>query len=141
MLVLAPAAALSGAADAAKHKPSTVKAPSTGKYKGFTAERLELTLYISGDSVELVAFGFKCGDAVGRTSLNDIMLRKSTGGYKFAIRAYGSVTFSDNRPDENAAFDIRGRFSRSAKTVTGLFRAKVPRCPDTRAVRWSARRR
>jgi hypothetical protein len=138
MLVIAPAAALPGGAGAAK--APTVKAPKSGKYTGAAGPRRRLILYVSRKSLTIVAFQFSCGEVVGQTSLNDIKLTRTRRGYKFAIRAHGSVTFSDGQPDENAAVHVSGRFRLSGRTVLGLLRVKSPRCADTGKVRWRAHR-
>ena len=132
-VALAPAT-VPVAASGSGSKPK-VKAPKSGsQYDG----NHKLVLYISGKSVELVAFNFPCRDTTGRTSLNDIALKKTKKGYKFAIKAHGSISFADGRPDENGAVNISGRFSRKAKTVAGHFRVGSPSCGDTGAVKWHA---
>ena len=128
------ALALTPAAVAAAHQPK-VKAPKSGsEYDG----NHKLVIYISGKSIELVAFNFRCGDTTGRTSLNDIPLKKTKKGYRFAIKAHGSITFADGRPDENGAINISGRFGRRAKRVAGHFRVKSPSCGNTGVVAWKA---
>jgi hypothetical protein len=124
-------------AAATKHKTPTVKAPRSGKYTGAHGRTV---LYISGRSIDLIGFDFPCGQASGSTSLNSIKLKKTRKGYAFSIRAHGSVTYSDAHPDENAAVDVSGRFTRDGKRVAGQFRVKAPRCRDTGAVKWSAKR-
>ena len=128
-VTLAPAAA-----PVAASKPK-VKAPKSGsEYDG----NHKLVLYISGKSIELVAFDFRCGDTTGRTSLNDIPLRKTKKGYRFGIKAHGSISFADGSPDENGAVNVSGRFGRRAKTVAGHFRVKSPSCGDGGSVKWHA---
>jgi hypothetical protein len=97
-------------------------------------------LFVSRKNIDLAAFSFKCGKTSGRTNLNDIDLRKTRKGYSFAIRAHGSVTYADNEPDENAAVDISGRFTRTGKRPAGHLRVKSPRCGDTGRLHWSAKR-
>ncbi len=144
-LVAAAAAAMlalalqAGLPDAAGAAPS-VTPPRSGKYTGLARAHRKLTLLISGRSVQLVAFQFKCGTVIGATGLDDIRLRKTSTGYRFGIRAHGSVTFSDNHPDENAAVDIVGRFSLNGRVARGTLRVRSPRCRDTGSVHWSARR-
>jgi hypothetical protein len=130
MLALVPIA------DAAK---PTVKAPKSGQYNGHPRGK-DLTLYISGKSIDLAAFSFKCADTSGRTSLNGIALKKTSKGYKFGLNAHGSITFGDDQPDENGKVSISGRFTRSGKKATGVFRVRSPRCHDTGNINWSARR-
>jgi len=128
-VTLAPAAA-----PVAASKPK-VKAPKSGsEYDG----NHKLVLYISGKSIELVAFNFRCSDTTGRTSLNDIKLSKTKKGYKFGIKAHGIISFANGTPDENGAVNISGRFGRRAKTVAGHFRVKSPSCGDTGVVDWKA---
>ena len=128
-VTLAPAAA-----PVAASKPK-VKAPKSGsEYDG----NHKLVLYISGKSIELVAFNFRCSDTTGRTSLNDIELSKAKKGYKFGIKAHGIISFANGTPDENGAVNISGRFGRRAKTVAGHFRVKSPSCGDTGVVDWKA---
>jgi hypothetical protein len=114
-----------------------VRAPKSGEYKGAGGT---LALYVSGKSIDLAAFAFDCGAATGRTSLNAIPLKRTKRGYRFAIKANGNVTYSDDHPDENASVAIKGRFARSGKTVRGTFRVNSPRCADTGDVRWRAKR-
>jgi hypothetical protein len=130
------ALALVPAADAAKQ---SVKAPKAGQYNGHPGGK-DLTLYISGKSIQLAAFSFKCGGSAGRTSLNAIALKKTSKGYKFAFSGRGNITFVDERTDENGKISISGQFTRSGKKVAGVFRVRSPQCPDTGNVKWSARR-
>ena len=75
------ALALTPAAVAAAHQPK-VKAPKSGsEYDG----NHKLVIYISGKSIELVAFNFRCGDTTGGTSLNDIPLKKTKKGYQVGV--------------------------------------------------------
>jgi hypothetical protein len=116
-----------------------VKAPKSGQYNG-TARGKDLTLIVSGKSIEIVAFSFACDGTAGRTSLDSIALKKTKKGYAFGIRAHGSITFSDNQPDENGAVDISGRFARDGKRASGVYRVRSPRCHDTGNIKWSAKR-
>jgi hypothetical protein len=124
------------AAEAAK---TNVHAPKSGTYDGGTEQHKPITLYISGKSIDLAAFSFKCTGTGGRTSLNDIRLVKAKNGYKFSLKAHGSITFSDEQPDENGKVDIAGRFTKSGKKATGTFRVRSSRC-QTGSVDWSVRR-
>jgi hypothetical protein len=128
--------ALVPVADAAKR---TVKAPKSGQYNGSPRGKA-LTLYVSGKSIQLAAFGFACAGSSGRTSLNDVRLKKTTKGYKFGISAHGSITFADNYPDQNGAIELYGRFSLDGKSAKGTFRVKSPRCHDTGSIKWRAHR-
>jgi hypothetical protein len=119
-----------------------VRAPKDGTYPGHTAQRRDLDLYLSGGTIELAAFGFKCGNgsATGRTGLNDIELTQTRRGFAFALRAHASVNYSDDHPEENAEVDISGRFARNGTTARGRLRVKSPRCGGTGQVAWRAKR-
>jgi hypothetical protein len=125
------------AADAAKPKP--VKAPKSGAtFNGGTAQHRKLFLKISGKSVQIVAFKFNCRAALtGNTSLTDIPLTKGKTGYKFAISAHSSATYSDDF-NQNVSIDISGKFNRTAKRVSGALRVKGPHCGDTGSRKWYA---
>jgi hypothetical protein len=131
------ALALVPAADAAK-KPS-VKAPKAGSYHGHPRGK-DLMLYVSGKSIEVAAFSFKCADTGGRTSLDAIALKKTSKGYKFSFSGRGSITFEDGQPDENGKISISGLFTRSGKKAAGVFRVRSTHCHDTGSVNWSAKR-
>jgi hypothetical protein len=113
----------------------TAKAPRSGTYTGYPGG---MTLYVSGKTISLAAFSFKCGDAHGRTSLDDIRLKKTKKGYAFSLKAHGNVSYDDDHADENAAVNISGRFSKSGKSSAGVFRVKSPRCGSTGDVKWRA---
>jgi hypothetical protein len=130
------ALALVPAADAAK---SHVKLPKAGQYNGHPRGK-DLTLYVSGKTIQLAAFSFKCADTGGRMSLDDIRLKKTSKGYKFSFKGRGSITFADGQPDENGDVSFGGRFTVSGKKATGSFRVKSTRCGDTGRIDWSARR-
>ena len=118
-------------------QPKPVKAPADGsKYTGTTPK---VTIYVSGKRIQIVAWRFRCNNAKGNTSLQDIKLTKTDKGYKFGIESNGIVTYSDadTHPDQNGAISINGRFGRRAKTVAGHFRVKTPRC-DSGKVAWDA---
>jgi hypothetical protein len=136
-LAAVTALALVPVADAAKK--SSVKVPKSGQYNGNPRGK-PLTLYVSGKSIQLAAFSFKCADTGGRTSLNAIALKKTKKGYKFSFSGSGNITFDDGQPDENGKISISGLFTRSGKKATGVFRVRSPRCPDTGNVMWSAKR-
>jgi hypothetical protein len=119
-----------------------VVTPKAGwKYSGKTEQRRRVTLQTGSRSIEIVGFSFACGQHVaGYTSLSSIRLRSSDSGYRFKISAHGIVSYSDERPDQNASIALSGRFSRTAKTVQGLVRVKTPRCRDTGDLTWRATR-
>jgi hypothetical protein len=139
-LALAASPTLAGPRPGGAAAAATVKAPKSGAYPGRTAQRRPLTLYISGKSVEQIAFQFSCGKTAGNTVLNDIKLTKSKKGYKFSITAFGSITYSDEKDPENAKIDVSGRFSRTGRRAVGQFRVKSSRCGGTGHVKWSAKR-
>jgi hypothetical protein len=124
------------AADAAK---SSIHAPKSGTYDGGTQQHKPITLYISGKSIDLAAFSFKCTGTEGRTSLNAIKLVKGKNGWKFSLKAHGNISFKDEQPDENGKVDIAGRFTRSGKKATGTLRVRSSRC-HTGTLDWVVRR-
>jgi hypothetical protein len=117
-----------------------VKAPESGAYTGPTEEGRELGLSVSGDSIELAVIEFKCGDADGHTVLNDVPMRRTRRGFAFDISAHGSVTYSDDYPDENAAIDLSGLFVPSGSKASGHLRVNSPRCGGTGRIGWTATR-
>jgi hypothetical protein len=135
-LAAAPAAVLPATAAAKKQ----VKAPKDGKYSGHAGTYKTLALYVSGKSVQIVAWQFKCGNTTGSTSLSDIPLKKTKKGYKLKITAHGIVSYADNKPDENGTLKIQGRFNRVAKKISGVLSVKTPRCGPTGDLKWSAQR-
>jgi hypothetical protein len=135
-LALTSAAAVPLAAGAAAQK-KPVKAPKDGAvYQG---HHPGVALRISGKSIEIFALRFPCKQVKGNTSLQDIKLKKTSKYWRFDIKAHSIVTYSDTgkHPDENAAIELGGHFSRDAKRVKGHVRVKAPRC-DTGKILWSA---
>ena len=128
--------ALAPIAGAAKQ---TVKVPKSGEYHG-NPRGQDLTLDISGKTIQIAVFGFRCADTTGRMGLNDIRLKKTSKGYKFGITAYGGITFAGGEGAENGKASISGQFTRSGKRATGVFRVKSPTCHDTGQIKWSAKR-
>jgi hypothetical protein len=116
---------------------TAVKAPKSGQYSGRPGK---LVLQVSGKSLDIVAFSFRCGSVSGRTALNSFPLKKTRRGYTFAIKAGGSIAYSDSQPDENGWVEISGRFSRSGRSAAGTWRVKSPRCGVTKKVHWRAAR-
>jgi hypothetical protein len=108
-----------------------------GVYSGHPG-RIQLS--VEGDSISIVAFGFKCGAVTGRTALNDVPVAKRRGRYRFSIKAHGGITYSDDQSPDNGAITFSGRFTPTAKRALGTFRVKTPRCGGTGLVEWSARR-
>jgi hypothetical protein len=129
VLALVPVAV---AAEQAKVKP-----PRSGKYEGRPGR---LTIYTAGKSIELVSFHFKCRNTRGTTSLNGIPLKKSKRGYRFAIKAHGSVEYADQSAPENGVVDISGRFSRTGRSAKGSLKVRTARCGGTGRINWRAAR-
>ena len=95
---------------------------------------------VEGRSIEVVGFTFDCRATTGRVSLNGLRLKKTRRGWRLpATLIYGSVTYADDHPDQNARLNVSGRFSRTGKSVRGSLRVKSPHCGDTGAHSWSAR--
>jgi hypothetical protein len=124
------------AAGAAK---TAVHAPKAGTYDGGTGQHKPITLYISHRSIDLAAFSFKCKGTEGRSGLNAIKLVKAKNGYKFSLKAHGSISFKDEQPDENGKIDIAGRFTKSGVKATGTLRVRSSRC-QTGTLDWRVRR-
>jgi hypothetical protein len=120
------ATALALLVSAAALAAEPVRAPKSGSlYEG----RHELSMRILGKSIQIVGFNIDCGRKTARTSLSDIPLEKTDRGWRFRIKSAANVTYLDSdRPDENATVRFRGRFSRSAKSVRGVFRVTAPHC-------------
>lgn len=131
-----------GAGAASIEKASPAPPKSGAQYSGVTEDDQPVTLVISGRSIQIAAFRFRCGNkAIASTSVQSIRLRYSDEGYRFKLATYGIVSYSDEQPDENGSIGFRGQFSRSAKTVSGRLRVKTPRCRDSGTVEWRAKRR
>jgi hypothetical protein len=133
LLTLALAIAVPAVATGATRPP---KAPKSGwSYNGKPGD---VTLRISGRSVEIAAFSFPCGNVYGRTSVNDFPLKRTSKGYRFNADANGIVTYTDET-DGNAKVHISGRFSLDAKTVRGNIRVTSDRC-KTGDLKWKGAR-
>jgi hypothetical protein len=117
-----------------------VRAPASGKFTGQAGKGRKLTLWIAGKSVELVSFQFGCPGVLGTTNLDSIPLTKAKSGYRFAIKSYGGVTYSDGLRPENVAISIRGQFDRPGMSARGALSVTSHRCGTLRGIRWSARR-
>jgi hypothetical protein len=124
----------------ATYTKTPVKTPKPGWYAGPTEQARKLGLSLSGETIELAVIAFNCGDATGHTVLNDVAMRRTRRGFAFDISAHGSVTYSDDYPDENAAIDLSGRFTRSGSKASGRLRVKPPRCDGNSWVGWAAER-
>lgn len=116
---------------------AAVRAPPDGAtYSGSPGN---LQLLISGRSVALAAFSFRCGATRGRASVNGVRLQRTSEGYRFRLRVAVSITFEDGSPDQLGEALLRGRFSRSARSARGTFWVRSSRCAK-RDVSWIARR-
>lgn len=124
----------------AKHTTTPVSAPKAGGYSGSTKQGRVLSLSVSGGAIEVAAIEFTCGDAIGRTVLNDVRMRRTREGFAFDISAHGSVTYSDEHPDENAPVDLSGVFAPSGSKAKGRVRVKSPRCGDSGQIEWAVTR-
>jgi hypothetical protein len=112
------------------------RAPKSGwMYRGQPGD---VILRISGRSVEIAAFSFPCGNAWGRTSVNDFRLKRTSKGYRFNADAHGLVSYTDET-DGNAEVHISGRFSMDAKSVRGHIRVESSRC-KTGDLKWKGAR-
>ena len=118
-----------------------VRTPKSGQYGGSTAQGRALTLYLSTEYIQLADIQFACGTATGRTSVSGIEMKRTRRGYSFSIRANGIVTYSDDRPDENAAVAISGRFAPGGRRAAGRLSASTPSCGRSGRVRWAVQRR
>jgi hypothetical protein len=115
-----------------------VKAPN-GDYSG----PRELVMQVSDKKIDIIAFNFPCRKHPklhGRTSLNEIPLRKTSKGYKFSIKLFGIVSYSDGKADENGFTSIWGQFGRKGKSVHGRFQTSTRRCGPTGKLKWKAER-
>lgn len=115
---------------------STPRAPKSGwTYAGQPGD---VFLRISGRSVEIASFSFPCGNAWGRTSVNDFRIKRTSRGYRFNVDAHGLVSYTDET-DGNAEVHFSGRFSMDAKTVRGHIRVESKRC-ETGDRKWKGAR-
>jgi hypothetical protein len=114
-------------------------APKSGTYNGRAGSHRKLFFSLNGNSIDIFAFDFTCGNTTGRTSLNGITVKKTKKGYTFLLKAHGSVSYRDDHPDQNAAVQVSGRFGRSGRAAVGTLKVKTPRC-GTGTVDWSAKR-
>ena len=133
------ALALMLALPAAAAAATTVKAPRSGsEYRSGAPSNVQMR--IAGRSVEILAISFPCGEATGRTSLNDFRLKRTDRGYRFNADANGLVSYSDEATDENGSVHVSGRFALDARTVRGHIRVRSKRCGSTGDLRWRATR-
>ncbi|HEX6388710.1 MAG TPA: hypothetical protein VFZ89_04680 [Solirubrobacteraceae bacterium] len=119
---------------AASARAAALRTPR-GRYK-----RGSFLMIVSGRSIQIAAFDFTCRGTRGRTSLNDIAIRKERGRWRFSERMGASVSYADGRPDENAWVRFSGRFSPTAVEAAGSFEVSTPRCGRVGPRTWSARR-
>lgn len=122
--------ALPAAADEQK-----VKVPRSGTWTG----PRKAVMIVSGKSIDLLAFNFPCRKTKGRTSLNDIALRKTSEGYKFSVSVHGNVSYQDEHVDQNGVISMSGQFNRRGTKVAGRFRVTTKHCGDTGKLDWSAK--
>ena len=108
----------------------------TGTYSGHAGT---FNVLVAGKSLVLVAFDFKCRGTTGRTSLNDIPIKRVRGRWRFSIRMFGSVTYRDDVPDENARFRLRGAFTKNGRRLTAKVDIVTPRCGSVTALYSAAR--
>ena len=114
---------------------TTVKAPK-GTYEG--AAPADALLQASKKSIAIAALSFRCGSKVyGRTSLNEIPVKKTDRGYRFSIVTKALASYTDES-NENVTVELSGRFALNAKSVSGRIRVKSKKCGDTGRVKWSA---
>jgi hypothetical protein len=117
-----------------------VKAPRSN-YAGTTEQKQPISLSVDRSNISIIAIRFACeGDVTGNTSAQDIKVKKTKRGYSFSIKTYGIASYSDGQGDDNAAINISGRFSPSAKSVKGTVKVGTHRCGSTGTTVWSARR-
>jgi hypothetical protein len=106
----------------------------------YTSRRVDMS--VQSKQIEVIGVTFVCKATKGRVSLNGLRLKKARGRWRLPkTRIFGSVTYADEHPDENARFDISARFSSTGRSVRGTLRAKSPHCGDTGTHEWSARKR
>jgi hypothetical protein len=120
--------------------PAAAAAKVTAPDGDYTGPR-HFFMRASGDSIEILAFDFPCHKhpkAHGRTSLNDIPLKKRRDGYKFSIKAYGLVGYSNKHVEENGVTSISGQFGRKGKSAHGRFQSSTRYCGATGKLNWSA---
>jgi hypothetical protein len=136
-LALLICVALLVALPAATAGAATVKAPK-GTYEG--AAPTDALLQASKKAISIAAFSFRCSSTVyGRTSLNEIPVKKTDRGYRFSIVTKAIASYTDES-NENVSIELSGRFATNAKTVSGRLRVKSKKCGDTGRVKWSAAR-
>ena len=103
----------------------------------------DLFMRIANKRIEILAYNFPCKKRPGvrgRTSLNDIALRKTDEGYKFSTKVRGIVTYSDEHVDQNGFTSISGQFGPRGRKARGRFQSSTPRCGPTGKLKWSAER-
>ena len=118
---------------------ATIEHPKVVTPSGHYASR-RVDMFVDNRSIEVVGFTFDCRATTGRVSLNGLRLKKTRRGWRLpATLIYGSVTYADDHPDQNARLNVSGRFSRTGRSIRGSLRVKSPHCGDTGAHSWSAR--
>ena len=67
-------------------------------------------------------------------------MKWSRKGYRFGLKTFGNITYSDEQQDENGSISFWGRFTPAGNKVRGTYRVKSSRCGSTGTVEWRARR-
>ena len=106
----------------------------------YTGDDGRVTLRVAGGRIAIAALEFPCRATSGRVSFDDIRLVRKRGHWRFSLLIYGNITYADDHPDENGRFRFSGRFSPSARRVTGRLSARSPYCGRRPARSWSAAR-
>jgi len=105
----------------------------------YTGHAGTFSMQVAGRSIEIVGFNFKCRGTTGRTSLNDVPIKRVRGRWRFSIRTFGNVTYGDDVPDENARVRFTGAFTKNGRRLTARVDAATPRCGSVTALYSAAR--
>ncbi len=145
VLAVGAAAVAATAAQAATARirkgAARVRPPASRRYTGHAGQGHKLLLVVAGNSVQLLSFQFVgCSRQLGTTTLDDIPLTWTNSGYRFAITAYGGVSYTDSRLDDNARITLAGQFDPAGRSARGSVRVESPGCGHTGLVHWSAGR-
>ena len=135
-LIAVAIATVAASAPAAEALGAQPKRPS-GQYSG---EGGRFMLIVSGRTIDVAAFDFPCGATRGRTTVNDVRIRKRRGRWRFSIRTFGSATFDDERPDANVRIAFSGRFSPTARVATGKLTVSASTCGSKKTQDWTTNR-
>ena len=99
----------------------------------YTGHAETFSMVVAGRSIQIVGFDFRCRGTTGRTSLSAIPIRRARGRWRFSIRTFGSVTYRDDHPDENARVRVSGRFTPTAGRGTARVDITSRHCGRTTA--------